>query len=169
MEEIAILTTGGTIDKIYFDREGMYTVGEPQVAQVLQEANLVVPFRIRPVMRKDSLDMSDADRQLIRDAVNVESSRRILITHGTDTMAETARALVGIDGKTIVLTGSMQPARFRVNDALFNVAFAMAAVQTLPEGVYIAMHGRIFDPVRVRKNLELQRFEESGDNRLKHE
>lgn len=160
MEEIAILTTGGTIDKIYFDREGVYAVGEPQVAQVLQEANLIVPYRICPVMRKDSLELTDADRLLIRDAVCGAATGRILITHGTDTMVLTAKTLGGIEGKTIVLTGSMQPARFRVNDALFNIAFAMAAVQTLPPGVYIAMHGRIFDPFKVKKNVDLQRFED---------
>ena len=88
-------------------------------------------------------------------------SRRVLITHGTDTMIETARVLEGIAEKTIVLTGSMQPARLRENDAEFNIGFAMAAVQLLPTGVYLAMNGRVFDPRRVRKNLALDRFEET--------
>jgi L-asparaginase len=110
-------------------------------------------------MRKDSLDLTDDDRALIRDRVAAEPADRILITHGTDTMIETARLLSGIGGKTIVLTGSMQPARLRVSDAAFNVGAAVVAVQTLPPGVYLVMNGCIFDPATARKNRDRHRFE----------
>ncbi|GAB4174636.1 MAG: asparaginase domain-containing protein [Geothermobacteraceae bacterium] len=161
MDRIQIITTGGTIDKIYFDAKSTYQVGEPAIRDILREANLTIEVDIRPLLRKDSLEMTDADRQLIRQAVEASQERRIVITHGTDTMVETGCALVGIPDKTIVLTGAMQPARFRHTDALFNVASALTAVQTLPPGVYIAMNGRIFDPQTTRKNVAENRFEEA--------
>ncbi|RMG51517.1 MAG: asparaginase, partial [Gammaproteobacteria bacterium] len=136
--------------------------GEPAIRDILREANLTIEVAIRPLLRKDSLEMTDADRQLIRQAVEASLARHIVITHGTDTMVETGRALAGIPDKTIVLTGAMQPARFRHTDALFNVASALTAVQTLPPGVYIAMNGRIFDPQTTRKNVAENRFEELG-------
>ena len=156
---IRILTTGGTIDKVYFDQKSTFEVGEPQILEVLREVNVTVPYALTPLLRKDSLELTDADRQLIRQAVEAADESRILLTHGTDTMVETARALLGIAGKTIVLTGAMQPARFRQTDAVFNIAAAFTAVQLLPPGVYIAMNGRIFDPGTARKNRALNRFE----------
>jgi L-asparaginase len=110
-------------------------------------------------MRKDSLEMTEADREYIRKAVDRCDDERILITHGTDTMAETSRALVGVEAKTVVLTGSMQPARLRVSDAIFNIGYAIAALQQLDHGVYIAINGQLFDPRHVHKNLQQQRFE----------
>jgi L-asparaginase len=104
--------------------------------------------------------MTEADRALIRQRVAAEPCLRIVITHGTDTMTETARELLGSEGKTIVLTGAMQPARFRESDAVFNIGMAVGAAQSLPPGVYIAMNGRIFDPQRTRKNVAGHRFEE---------
>ncbi|GAB4263155.1 MAG: asparaginase domain-containing protein [Deferrisomatales bacterium] len=157
---IQIFTTGGTIDKIYFDRKSEYQVGEPQVGEVLREAHVTFPYRIRSVLRKDSLELTDDDRAAIRQAVVDTECSRVVITHGTDTMVETARALRGIPGKVIVLTGAMQPARFRQTDAVFNIACAVTAVQLLPPGVHIAMNGRIFDPARARKNVAENRFEE---------
>lgn len=156
---IRILTTGGTIDKVYFDQQSTFQVGEPQILEVLREVNVTVPYALTPLLRKDSLELTDADRQLIRQAVEGAGESRILLTHGTDTMVETARALQGIAGKTIVLTGAMQPARFRQTDAVFNIAAAFTAVQLLPPGVYIAMNGRLFDPDQVRKNVAANRFE----------
>ena len=156
---IRILTTGGTIDKVYFDQQSTFQVGEPQILEVLREVNVTVPYALTPLLRKDSLELTDADRQLIRQAVEGAGESRILLTHGTDTMVETARALQGIAGKTIVLTGAMQPARFRQTDAVFNIAAAFTAVQLLPPGVYIAMNGRLFDPQQVRKNVAANRFE----------
>jgi len=158
--QLEIITTGGTIDKVYFDAKSTFQVGEPQIVEVLREANLSIDYRVVPLLRKDSLELTDDDRQIVRQAVQDSSASRIVITHGTDTMITTANALAGIPGKTIVLTGAMQPARFRFTDAVFNIAGAMMAAQTLPEGVYIAMNGRIFDPAKARKNVEMNRFEE---------
>ena len=156
---IKIFTTGGTIDKIYFDANSEFQVGEPQIAEVLTEANVRFAFEVESVLRKDSLDMTDADRQLIRARVAQDACERILVTHGTDTMIQTALALRDIPGKTIVLTGAMQPARLRVSDAFFNIGFAIAAAQLLPPGVYIAMNGEIFDPRTTQKNLAKHQFE----------
>lgn len=157
---IKFLTTGGTIDKVYFDSKSEYEVGPPQVAELLRDANATFEYEIESVLRKDSLDLTEADRQLIRERVAADPCDRIVVTHGTDTMIQTARVLEGITGKTIVLTGSMQPARFRVTDAEFNLGAAIAAVQVLPPGVYIAMNGRIFDPSRSRKDVANNCFEE---------
>jgi L-asparaginase len=158
--KIKILTCGGTIDKVYFDAKSEYQVGEPQVVSVLREAQAGIDFELEGILRKDSLDMSDEDRALVRKKAEEEPETRILITHGTDTMIETAKALKGIPGKTIVLTGALSPARFRETDALFNIGGAVMAVQILEEGVYIAMNGRIFQPNHVRKNVKENRFEE---------
>ncbi|HEV2109770.1 MAG TPA: asparaginase domain-containing protein [Gammaproteobacteria bacterium] len=160
MEKLRIFTTGGTIDKIYFDAKSEYEVGEPQIGEILREMGVGFPFEITSLMRKDSLDMTDADRALIREAVEKDPARHVLITHGTDTMTETAAAMQGIPGKTIVLTGSLNPARFRGSDAIFNIGGAVVVSQTQPPGVYIAMNGRVFDARRVRKNREKNRFEE---------
>jgi L-asparaginase len=159
--KIRILTTGGTIDKVYFDAKSEYQIGESVVAEILRESNATIDFVVEPVLRKDSLDMTDDDRALVRAAVLRSPETRIVITHGTDTMVETALALRGIPGKTIALTGSLSPARFRTSDAAFNVGAAVAAVQALPPGVYITMSGRVHDPERVRKNREMNRFEET--------
>ena len=156
---IQIFTTGGTIDKLYFDAKSSFQVGAPQILELLREANLTVDLHVTSLLRKDSLEMNDADRAFIRESAELTDQSQIVITHGTDTMIQTASHLLGLVGKTIVLTGSMQPARFRSTDALYNVASAITAVQLLPEGVYIAMNGRIFDPLRARKNVEMNRFE----------
>lgn len=161
MEKLHIFTTGGTIDKIYFDAKSEYEVGEPQIGEILREMGVAFPFEITPLMRKDSLDLDDADRAAIRAAVTADSARRVLITHGTDTMTETAAALQGIADKTIVLTGALNPARFRGSDAIFNIGSAVVVAQTMPPGVYIVMNGRAFDARKVRKNREMNRFEEA--------
>lgn len=161
MEKLRIFTTGGTIDKIYFDAKSEFEVGEPQIGDILREMGVQFPFEITSLMRKDSLDLTDADRALIRDAVAKDPAARVLITHGTDTMTETATVLQGIASKTIVLTGALNPAKFRGSDAIFNIGGAVAAAQTLPPGVYIFMSGRVFDACKVRKNREKNRFEEA--------
>lgn len=158
-DAIKIFTTGGTIDKIYFDDRSQYQVGDPQIGEVLKEANVTRGYDIEPLLRKDSLDLTDADRDLIHGAVEECPLSRIIVTHGTDTMIETAKVLKRIAGKTIVMTGAMQPAKFRFTDAVFNIASAFTAVQLLPPGVYIAMNGKIFDPEQARKNRALNRFE----------
>jgi len=156
---IEIFTTGGTIDKLYFDAKSSFQVGEPQLPELLKEANLILDLKVTSLLRKDSLELTAADRETIRLAVTQSANDRIVVTHGTDTMVETARTLLNIQGKTIVLTGAMQPSRFRSTDALYNVASALTAVQILPAGVYIAMNGQIFDPHNTRKNIADNRFE----------
>src|SRR5271170_2597332 len=156
---IHILTTGGTIDKVYFDAKGGYEVGAPMVREILAKARVKAEVVIGELLRKDSLEMTDADRAAIRAAVLASGATQVIVTHGTDTMVETAKGLRGIDGKTIVLTGALQPARFSDSDAPFNLGMALGAVQVLPEGVYIAANGRVFPADRVRKNPELNCFE----------
>ena len=160
---LKIITTGGTIDKIYFDAKSEYQIGDPQIGEVLKEANISIEYEITPLLRKDSLDLTDDDRERIYEAVNSSSQRRIVVTHGTDTMIDTARVLKKVKGKVIVLTGAMQPAKFRFTDAVYNIASAITAAQLLSDGVYISMNGRIFDPDRTMKNVALNRFEEVSD------
>mgnify|MGYP006267041381 CR=1 FL=1 len=157
---ITILTTGGTIDKVYFDAKSDYEVGEPLIGEILQEANVNFDFDVHTLFQKDSLDLTDADRFVIVETVRECTDRHIVITHGTDTMVDTARAIEEANtGKTVVLVGALNPARFRSSDAIFNIGFAMAAVQALSPGVYIAMNGQVFSPGRVRKNRAANQFE----------
>jgi L-asparaginase len=156
---ITFITTGGTIDKVYFDAKSAYEVGETVIEHVLRQGEVGFDYRITPLMRKDSLDLTERDRLRIRQAVETVEGDRVVITHGTDTMVDTARSLAGLSGKVIVLTGSLSPARFQGSDADFNIGLAVAAVQSLPAGVYIAMNGLIFDAHKVRKNREANRFE----------
>jgi L-asparaginase len=156
---IKIFTTGGTFDKIYFDAKSEFHIGDTTIGALLEEANVDFDYEIESLLKKDSLEMDETDRALIRDAVGNVYNHRILITHGTDTMVETAQALLGIADKTIVLFGAMQPARMRYSDAMYNLGVASAAVQLLPAGVYLAMNGKIFDPLKVTKNRALNRFE----------
>jgi L-asparaginase len=160
--KIKIFTTGGTIDKIYFDIKSEFQIGEPLIGQLLNEANISFDYEVESVLRKDSLELTEDDRRLIVEGIRSDSNQRILVIHGTDTMVETAKMLVGLPEKIIVLTGSMQPARFRESDAVFNIGYAIAAVQLLSPGVYIAMNGRIFDPHKTWKNVELNRFESAS-------
>lgn len=156
---IKILSTGGTIDKIYFDAKSEFQVGAPLINEIFAESFVSVNYEVESIMRKDSLDLTDADRVIMRSAIEKDASTKIIVTHGTDTMVETGMALLDIPEKTIVLVGAMQPARLRSTDAIFNVGFAVAAVQTLPAGVYIAMNGQIFDPRTTVKNVPENRFE----------
>ncbi len=158
MPNIQCFTTGGTIDKVYFDALSEFEVGETALHTILREANVTLDFAVEGLMRKDSLDLSDDDRAAIHRAVAQCSARHVLITHGTDTMAVTAAALADITGKTIVLTGAMQPASLRSSDSIFNIGFAMAAVQLLPSGVYVAINGRVFDAAHVAKDRATNRF-----------
>jgi L-asparaginase len=158
---IKIFTTGGTFDKVYFDALSEFKIDEPMIGSLLEEANANFSYEIESLLKKDSLDIDDQDRELIRNAVVQAPESMILITHGTDTMVETARALQDIKGKTIVLFGAMQPARMRYSDAMFNLGVASAAVQILTAGIYIAMNGQIFDPREVTKNRARSRFEKA--------
>ena len=156
---IRFISTGGTIDKIYFDAMSQFEVGESQIDHILGEALVGIDYDVVPLFRKDSLEMSDADRAELRAYVEKDDKSRFVITHGTDTMVETAAALDGIEGKTMVLTGALSPARFKATDAVFNVGMAVAAAQIAEPGVYIAMSGQIFRGAEVRKNRDQNRFE----------
>lgn len=160
--QIKIFTTGGSIDKRYSTQESDFVVGPPQVERILREGNATFDYEVESLLRKDSLDVTSDDRQRIVERVRATPHRLVVITHGTDTMVDTALALASIPGKVIVLTGAMQPAAFQETDASFNVGCAIAAVQLLPDGVYLAMNGRIFDPQTTRKNVTRERFVEAG-------
>ena len=161
MDQLCIVTTGGTIDKVYFDDKSDYQIGAPQIGEILAQIGVAFRFEVVPVLRKDSLHLTDDDRRLVRDAIARQPQRHVLVTHGTDTMVETAQALSGLGDKVIVLTGALNPARFTGSDAVFNIGCAVGAVQALPAGVWIAMNGRVWDPAKVRKNRAAKRFEAS--------
>lgn len=159
MTIIDILTTGGTIDKIYFDQKSEYEIGDPVIGPLLISMNVGFDFTVEQLMRIDSLDMTDVHRSIIYERTKRSPSQQVLITHGTDGMINTAQKLSKIKDKTIVLTGSLQPAAFARNDAVFNIGAAVSAVQALRFGVYLAMNGQIFTPDNVVKNLDENRFE----------
>lgn len=159
---LRFITVGGTIDKIYFDQLSEYQVGAPGVERMLKALPVAFDYTIESVLRKDSLDMTPEDRQLVRTAVDRCPEQYIVITHGTDTMIETACLLLGIPNKRIVLTGAMQPANFHDSDATFNVGMAIGVATTQPAaGVWITMSGMVFDPRRAKKNRERGVFEHS--------
>lgn len=164
MEFLHILTTGGTIDKLYYDDASDYQVGEPEIARILTEMKVAFEWQVDALMRKDSLHMTDDDRQQVRAAVAASPHRHVLITHGTDSMVDTARVLADVDDKVMVLTGALNPARFIGSDAVFNIGCAVGAVQTLSTGAWIAMNGRVWDPAAVRKNRAANRFEAADDS-----
>ena len=156
---ILVLTTGGTIDKNYFDALSEYQIVDSGIPALLKEARVALPFRVVEVLRKDSLEFTDADRGLIAQAAREAPETQIVITHGTDTMTETAKVLAaGVPGKTIVLTGALSPARFAETDAGFNLGMAFATAQVAAPGVWIAMSGQVFDGLRVRKDRAAGRF-----------
>ncbi len=158
MQSIKIFTTGGTIDKVYFDAKSTYEVGSSNISKALSELPLSIQYTVSPIFQKDSLEITNSDRNLILQAVRDAKEDKIIITHGTDTMVETAKALSNIPGKTVVLTGAIEPALFKTSDAMFNIGCAIAAVQTLSPGSYIAMNGKIFLHDNVIKDLSLNRF-----------
>jgi L-asparaginase len=156
-----VVTTGGTIDKVYFDARSDFEVGASMVGELLKEAHVDAPFRIIELLRKDSLDLDDDDRALIAGCVASADETAVVITHGTDTMTRTAEVLLAdprCSPKTVVLTGALAPARFARSDATFNVGMAFAAAQSCPPGVYIVMNGQIFEAGKVRKDRENNRF-----------
>jgi len=159
MNKLLIITTGGTIDKIYFDDMSDYQIGDPQIGQILDQMQVGFEFEVKALMRKDSLHFTEEDRNTIHAVVSASDASHVLVTHGTDTMVKTALMLADIPGKTIVLTGALNPARFRDSDAVFNIGCAVGAVQTLPEGAWIAMNGCVWNPRKVRKNRGKNRFE----------
>ena len=156
---IRFVTTGGTIDKIYFDALSQFEVGDSPIDTILGEGLVSFDYDVVSMFRKDSLELTDEDREELRQFVASDDAGHYVITHGTDTMVESAQALGEITDKRLVLTGALSPARFRTTDAVFNIAMAVAAVQLVDPGVYIAMNGQVFAADDVRKNREENRFE----------
>jgi L-asparaginase len=161
---IRIFITGGTFDKEYNELNGQLYFKDTHLQQLLALGRNLVPVEIRTLMMIDSLEMTDQDRELIAYQCNNCEESKIVITHGTDTMADTAKILAEkVKNKTIVLTGAMIPIKFGSSDGLFNLGSALAFAQTLPVGVYVAMNGRYFHWDNVRKNKETGVFEELSD------
>ena len=158
MDPILIVTTGGTIDKVYFDANSQFEVGESVVQTLLAQAQVRQPHEVLGLLRKDSLELTVEDRAFIRQTIADRDETRVIVTHGTDTMTETARELQILTDKTIVLTGSLAPARFAQSDAVFNVGMAFEAVQSQARGVYIVMNGQVFDADAVTKDLSRNEF-----------
>ena len=161
LEPILVITTGGTIDKVYFDDRSTFEVGDSVVSEVVKAAHGEHPFTVHELMRKDSLHMDDADRALIADTISAHQESKIIITHGTDTMTHTAEVLMSderLKDRSIVLTGSLSPARFAVSDATFNIGMAFGVVLSTGPGVRIAMNGSVFDAGTVKKDPSRNRF-----------
>ena len=158
---IKIFVTGGTFDKDYDEKNGKLYFKDTHMSEILNLGRSKVEVKIETLMMIDSLDMKDTDRRLIVDSCERTNEKNIIITHGTDTMTETANKLGEKNlQKTIVLTGAMIPYKFGTSDGLFNIASALAYVQTLSNGVYVAMNGRVFSHDKVIKNKETGVFEE---------
>jgi L-asparaginase len=157
---IRIFVTGGTFDKEYNELTGELFFQDTHMPEMLKLGRSRVPVDIRTLMMIDSLEMTDMDRELIARHCQEADEEQIIITHGTDTMSETARLLADkVKDKTIVLTGAMIPYKFGSSDGLFNLGSALAFVQTLPRGVYVAMNGKYFEATNVRKNKQTGEFE----------
>jgi L-asparaginase len=159
---IKVFATGGTFDKEYNELSGALFFQNTHIGDMLKLGRCHLQVNLETLMMIDSLDMTDADRKLILDRSVTTPETRIVITHGTDSMEQTAAVLgKGVTGKTIVLTGAMVPYTFGSSDGMFNLGTALAFVQILPPGVYVAMNGRYFDWQTVHKNRQLGIFEES--------
>jgi len=158
--KITFITAGGTIDKDYASSAGTYNfeIAEPAVARILQNINPNFEYEIIPVLKKDSLDMDDDDRQLLFDACSKTDNDKIIITHGTDTMVKTAEKLSTVNNKSIVLFGSSKPERFNNSDASFNLGAAVGVINCLKEGVYISMNGRVYEWHECQKELKTGQF-----------
>jgi L-asparaginase len=158
---VRIFITGGTFDKEYNELTGQLYFKDSHLPEMLDLGRCLVPVDIRTLMMIESLEMTDIDRELIARHCMEADENQIIITHGTDTMADTARILgEKIKNKTVVITGAMIPYKFGSSDGLFNLGSAMAFVQTLKPGVYVAMNGRCFHADNVRKNKQTGEFEE---------
>jgi L-asparaginase len=157
---LQVIAVGGTIDKVYFDALSDYKIGPPAAAEILQRVKVNFDYDVSQMISKDSLDMTDADRLAILVAVQDHDSSHVIITHGTDTMVQTGQVLKQALGKTIVIMGAMAPAIMKLTDADFNLGVAVAAVQALPQGVYLCMNGRIYDVDKVSKNRAEEQFQD---------
>ena len=157
-EAIVVVTTGGTIDKSYFDALSQFQIGDSVINRLLAIAQVTRPYRVIELLRKDSLELTDADRTTLRETIAALPEQLIVVTHGTDTMTQSAAILTEVKDKTIVLTGALAPARFAESDASFNLGMALAAAQSLPPGVYITMNGQVFRAGHVQKDRNNARF-----------
>jgi len=155
---ILVVTTGGTIDKQYFDALSEYQVADSMVTTLLKTARVTHPVRVVELMRKDSLELTDEDRARIRAVIEAAPEQHIVVTHGTDTMVQTAAVLAGMGARTIVLAGALAPARFAESDAPFNLGMAFACVQVAAPGVYITMNGTVFEAGHVVKDRSRNAF-----------
>ena len=164
MQKLLVLTTGGTIDKVYFDALSQFEVGDPVANDILVSMNVAFEFEVTEICRKDSLEITEQDRQSLRDVIEASDANYILITHGTDTMVDTAQFIGEQTEKRIVLTGAMQPAAFKDTDAVFNIGSAIGALSIALPGVYIAMSGKVYPAGEVFKNYDSKRFEQSQDS-----
>jgi L-asparaginase len=161
--KIVFIQTGGTIDKDYPKTKSGYAfeIAEPAVSKILQRVNPNFDFEIITVSKKDSLDITEEDRNKIFVTCQKTKSKKIVITHGTDTMIETAKKLVTVENKVIILTGAVRPEKFSDSDASFNVGTAIGAINILNDGVYIAMNGRIYPWNNVKRNSKTGQFVEN--------
>jgi L-asparaginase len=159
--QIRILITGGTFDKEYDEISGRLYFKDTHVPEMLRLGRCRLDVQLRTIMMIDSLEMTDSDRKLIVDHCKKAKEDKIVVTHGTDTMVETAQVLAKeVSGKTVVLTGAMIPYAFGSSDGLFNLGSALSFVQALPHGIYIAMNGKCFSWDKVQKNRDRGEFEE---------
>lgn len=158
LSPILVVTTGGTLDKQYFDALSAYQIAESVVPKLLDIARVAHPVRVVELLRKDSLELTDEDRALIAATIAAAPESRVVVTHGTDTMTDTAASLAHLEGKTVVLCGALAPARFAESDAAFNLGMAFACCQSAQPGVWITMSGSVFDGLKVRKDREAGKF-----------
>ncbi|NVK37642.1 MAG: asparaginase [Gammaproteobacteria bacterium] len=161
MKKLLVLTTGGTLDKVYFDALSEFQVGAPVAPTVLAEMNVALDVETVEICRKDSLELTDEDRAQLKAQIEATQAQRILITHGTDTMVNSANYIGEQGNKVIVFTGAMQPAAFKNTDAVFNIGTAVGALMSpnTPPGCYIAMSGQVYPANQVKKNYDSKRFE----------
>jgi len=158
---IRIIITGGTFDKEYNELTGQLFFKDTHLPEMLRLGRCSLDVEIETLLMMDSLEMNDEHRELILSRCIETNEKQIIITHGTDTMTETAKFLSGkVAGKTIVLTGAMVPYKFGSSDGLFNLGSAISFIQTLPPGIYVAMNGKYFHSDKVRKNKKTGMFEE---------
>jgi L-asparaginase len=164
MKKLLVLTTGGTLDKIYFDALSEFQVGAPVAGDILQRMNVALDVELIEVCRKDSLELTDDDREKLKSLIESTDADRILITHGTDTMVNSANTIGPQAGKVIVFTGAMQPAAFTNTDAVFNIGTAVGALMSPAtlEGCYLAMSGQVYRADEVKKNYDSKRFESTN-------
>lgn len=159
MNKLLVLTTGGTLDKVYFDALSVFQVGPSVVGDILKNMNVAFEYQVVEVCRKDSLELTDEDRQQLKTCIESSDADYVLITHGTDTMVKSAQYIGEQDSKVIVFTGAMQPAAFTNTDAVFNIGTAIGAFGFAEPGSYIAMSGRVYPAGDVYKNYDSKRFE----------